>query len=256
MSDMSFPFVLADDRRPSPGFRVRDGAAVRTADALGDLARPFRFEPHSLPREVDGGVEPLGVLDRPDLLADREVPRVEPERLPPGGGRILPTPGFQEHPAEPHLRRHEVPLHLPKRVSVTGVGTGTGIPAREKAPDGGDVIGIFDRESTELRPAHPPLFVDEHAVGHGLEAEEPRQLAVGVDDRPEAAVSGEGPRRAGVGVLDRDGNQLPLSPAMVRGEALPPGQLVAAASPRSPHEEHELRAPQVGEAQGPPVEEG
>ncbi len=82
------PRRIGDRHRSVPAVpRESAPAAANLGGWLPAPRLPLPGELLLLPGEVDGGVEALGVLHRPDLLADHEVVLVRRKRRTPGGDR-------------------------------------------------------------------------------------------------------------------------------------------------------------------------
>src|SRR3712207_450871 len=75
-------------RSSTSAFAPSAAAAVAVARSGERLVIPLLEELQLLPLAVDRRVEPLGMLDRPDLRAYEEVVRVERERRPPRRERV------------------------------------------------------------------------------------------------------------------------------------------------------------------------
>lgn len=199
-------------------------------------------------------METLREAQGPDLLADHEIFRIDPERgLPFGDGLVALAGPFEQTP-EPQLCLHELGLDRREPVGLlrhgTGAGIATGLEPRHRVA----VAGVVHREAAKLRPADHAVFVDQDPVRDDLVTERVGEPGVVVDQDGEGD-SGRLYKLASTlrtGVLFRDGDDFETGAAFFI-EGLPPGQLLSAASPRRPHEHQQAPTEEVVELSRPPI---
>src|SRR6266508_3534693 len=203
-----------------------------------------------LPFAVDRRPEVLGVLGRPDLRADDEVVRVEVERCPPDGNRLLLLPvGVEGNSFRETLEGARI--HGSFRVGRLGRLAGEEplqIPAH---------AGVCDVEVFHVAVADDPLGVDEESARNDAKSEHTGKVARTVDQHGEAHLPllDHGPDP--LLTLDVLGNGKEAeAPPPVLPAPLPPGQLLATRSPGREAEENGRRAEEIRPGPRPALEIG
>src|SRR5579859_554962 len=102
-------------------------------------------------------------------------------------------------------------------------------------------------EAAEVGPADGAIGVDQDAVRHDLEVEPLGGQAVFVDEHRErhTGLTDDALNVGAPGMLCRNRDQLEVVALVRLIEPLPPGQLLAAPSPRATKEQEEALAPKV-----------
>ena len=153
---------------------------------------------------------------------------------------------------EAQLRRDQVLLGLSELIGRRSVGTWPRIAPFGEALNGREVVWLTDVEAAKFPIPDHAVLVDQHAVGDSFEAERRRAGSVFVGQICKRR-SGGFDVRSGVFpsvMLARDRDDLEIGfRGKCRVKTLPPGQLLATASPGSPPEEQRALAAQRIERQ-------
>ena len=171
---------------------------------------------------------------------------------------LLETIEGIEQPPKSQLRVDQFALNWTKGVRCVHGGTRPRIFAAQEPCDDRDILRLVDRETAVFRPADDPMLIDQDAIGDGLEAEERTRDPMLVDDGREHRLRLLDERSGclSAGVLHGDREQLEGIILALLARALPPGQLLAAASPRAPVGQQQPLAAQIAKHQVSTVEAG
>jgi|SRR5579884_4002542 len=226
-------------------------ATVRTTNTGGQLLGALAGDLRALPGPINRRVELFRVARRPDLLADNQILGIPMEGVSPLLDRFLVASYRIEQTPKAQLCLDQLALGGIELVRNLRRWAWPRVFAAQEALDRADVLGLLDRKAAELAVADHSVSIDENAIGDRFEAEYGRSDPILVNQRGEAHVSrlDKRPSALAAVVLHGDRDELKIRGLVFLVEALPPGQLLAAASPGAPKEQQRALASEIREAE-------